>query len=235
MMASRPQFRGPRNTPEPERPRINTNGRELLPSCATLLVRVHSRPFAVQIAEHETFLAQTIPPPRAIARAPHSSGAVLAQDAVIDSMNAPSFRFASDKGQIELVDGKIGKALCFTFPENAKSVFATRPARATPDWDTAAGFSFWVKGDGSKNFAGLQLIWNEDYALRYDYAFPIGSTDWSKIVVPWRDLIPVLPAPKSNPYRVTLTRRKRCAVLSRFTTSRISTVFSPGAVLSPLT
>jgi lysophospholipase L1-like esterase len=55
------------------------------------------------------------------------------------------------------------------------------------------------KGDGSAHFGGLQFIWNEDYAARYDYAFPIDSTEWRKVVVPWRDLIPVLPSPNAQP------------------------------------
>ncbi|HYF00161.1 MAG TPA: SGNH/GDSL hydrolase family protein, partial [Planctomycetota bacterium] len=56
--------------------------------------------------------------------------------------------------------------------------------------------SFWVKGDGSQRFGGLQFIWNEDYAARYDYMFPIDSTEWRKITVAWRDLTPVLPGAK---------------------------------------
>jgi hypothetical protein len=67
------------------------------------------------------------------------------------------------------------------------------------EWDKAAGFSFWVKGDGSKHFGAMQFIWNEDYAARYDVAFPLDGTEWKKIVVAWRDLVPVLPsAPRSS-------------------------------------
>ena len=86
-----------------------------------------------------------------------------------------------------------------SFPDNSKSIFAMRSARATAEWDKAAGFSFWVKGNGKSGFGGLQLIWNDDYALRYDLAFPIGGKEWSKVTVAWRDLIPVLPAPNSKP------------------------------------
>ena len=42
----------------------------------------------------------------------------------------------------------------------------------TPAWDRAAGLSFWVKGDGSDHFGGLELIYDDDYAVRYDFAFP---------------------------------------------------------------
>src|SRR5581483_3942472 len=41
---------------------------------------------------------------------------------------------------------------------------------------------------------GLEFIWNEDYSLRYTYCFPIDSTAWKKIVVPWRDLISSMPS-----------------------------------------
>ncbi len=127
------------------------------------------------------------------------AAAALAQEEVIDAMEAPGFRFGGAKGRIEVVEGRDGRALHFSFPEEAKSVFATRAARATPEWDRAAGFSFWVKGDGSRSFGALQFIWNEDYSLRYDYAFPIQSTEWQQVMVPWRDLVPVLPTPNARP------------------------------------
>jgi lysophospholipase L1-like esterase len=66
---------------------------------------------------------------------------------------------------------------------------------ATPEWDEAAGFSFWVKGDGSTHWGGLELIDGNDYGLRYGYCFPIDSTEWTRVVVPWRDLIPELAGP----------------------------------------
>jgi lysophospholipase L1-like esterase len=109
-----------------------------------------------------------------------------------------SFKFAPGKGEVELVDGKVGQALQLRYPDQAKSVFAMRPARATAEWDKAAGISFWVKGDGQPGFGCLQLIWNDDFAVRYDYAFPVDD-EWRKITVAWRDLIPVLPSPNSQP------------------------------------
>ena len=52
-------------------------------------------------------------------------------------------------------------------------------------WDAADGISFWVKGDGSKNFGGIELIDHKDYALRYAYCFPLDSTEWKKITSLW--------------------------------------------------
>jgi lysophospholipase L1-like esterase len=71
----------------------------------------------------------------------------------------------------------------------------TAAVRPTPQWDQADGFSFWVKGDGSKSWGGIEMIDKSDFKLRYGYCFPIDSTEWHKITVPWRDLTPELSAP----------------------------------------
>ena len=96
-------------------------------------------------------------------------------------------------GAIEVVPGKFGQACKFSFVADASGGFYTAWANATPAWDEAAGLSFWVKGDGSESWGGLELIDGEDYALRYGYCFPIDSTEWTKITVPWRDLLPETP------------------------------------------
>lgn len=115
----------------------------------------------------------------------------------IDLMDEIHFR--SDKGKAELVEGKVGKAVRFTFPDKCQNVFFTSNIRGKPEWDDAAGFSFWVKGDGSSHFGGLQFIYDDDFSVRYDYMFPIKSSEWTKVVVPWSDLIPVLPGAKARP------------------------------------
>ncbi len=122
-----------------------------------------------------------------------------ADDLVIDTMDELRFRNPKEKGVAELVEGKFGKAIRFSFAKDCQSVFFSGPIRGQRAWDTAAGFSFWVKGDGSDHFGGLELIYDEDYAVRYDYMFPIKNSDWTKITVAWRDLIPVLPGPKAKP------------------------------------
>ena len=100
-----------------------------------------------------------------------------------------------DAGTVELVEGKVAKACRFTFVESAAPAFMTAWVNATADWDAAAGISFWVKGDGSASWGGLELIDGTDYALRYGVCFPIDSTAWRKIVVPWRDVLPELRGP----------------------------------------
>jgi lysophospholipase L1-like esterase len=96
-------------------------------------------------------------------------------------------------GEVKLVEGKVGRACQFSFGKGSRSGFFTAPVRATPAWDQAAGLSFWVQGDGSASWGGLELIDGTDYALRYGYCFPIHSTEWCKITVPWCDLLPELP------------------------------------------
>ncbi len=118
----------------------------------------------------------------------------------IHSMDDLKVRLPKEKGRAEAVEGRSGKAVKFAFDDGAASSFCITSIRGTPAWDQAAGFSFWVKGDGSPRLGGLQFIWNEDYAARYDLAFPIDSTEWRKIVVAWGDLVPVLPgAPFLDP------------------------------------
>lgn len=118
--------------------------------------------------------------------------------ALIASMDQAVFRSADAKARVAVVPGKAGSALQFSFDEGYRG-FCTSSIHGTPEWDRAAGFSFWVKGDGSDAFGGLEFIYAEDYSVRYDYMFPIRSKEWTKIVVPWRDLIPVLPGPKCLP------------------------------------
>lgn len=122
---------------------------------------------------------------------------VAGEGAVIDSMDAPKLANAKEKARFEIVEGKVGKAAKLSFEDGCQAKFVTSRIRGTPEWDSAAGFSFWVKGDGSNHWGGLEFIWNDDYALRYDYCFPIDSTDWKKITVAWRDLVPNLPKPGS--------------------------------------
>ncbi len=97
-------------------------------------------------------------------------------------------------GTVEVVEGKFGKACKFSSAPDARNGFFVATAKASPMWDEAAGISFWVKGDGSRHWGGLELIDQANYALRYGYCFPVDSTEWQKITVPWCDLIPELPA-----------------------------------------
>jgi lysophospholipase L1-like esterase len=98
-------------------------------------------------------------------------------------------------GTVELVEGKLGKAAQFNFTGGLGAGFMTAPLNAIADWNQADGFSFFVKGDGSTNWGGLEMIDRNNYGLRYGFCFSIQSRDWTKVVVPWRDLIPELSGP----------------------------------------
>jgi lysophospholipase L1-like esterase len=121
-----------------------------------------------------------------------------ADDRVIDALDELRFRQPSAKGVAALVPGHAGQAIEFKFDKDCQNVFFTSNIRGTPEWDKAAGFSFWVKGDGSKDVGALQLIYDDDYAVRYEYAFPLQDTQWHQVVVAWHDLVPVLPGKNSN-------------------------------------
>ncbi len=77
--------------------------------------------------------------------------------------------------------------------------FFTSNIHGKPEWDRAQGFSFWVKGNGSDGFGGLEFIYDDDYSVRYDLCFPVHNGEWKKISVAWQDLVPVLPGPAVKP------------------------------------
>jgi hypothetical protein len=74
----------------------------------------------------------------------------------VDTMDEVHFRAPRQKAKIEQVEGKMGKAVRFTFEKDARTTFCTSALRSTPAWDEAAGLSFWVKGDGSAHLGGLE-------------------------------------------------------------------------------
>ena len=135
-------------------------------------------------------LLLTLPAFLALAAAPPND------PAVIDPMDALRFAAPKANGRAEVVPGKVGSAVRFAFDKDARGVFFTSNTRGTPAWDAAAGFSFWVKGTGADGFGGLEFIYDNDYAVRYDLCFPVTGTDWTKVTVAWGDLVPVLPKGK---------------------------------------
>jgi lysophospholipase L1-like esterase len=126
-----------------------------------------------------------------------------ADDAVIDSMDELHFHAPASKATTELVSGKFGKAVRFSFADGCSGVFCVGNIHGRPEWDRADGFSFWVKGDGSHHFGGLEFIYDDDYSVRYDFMFPIDQKDWRHITVARDDLIPVMPGPRAKPLDAT--------------------------------
>lgn len=119
--------------------------------------------------------------------------------APIASMDELRFAVPKEKGRAELVDGKVGKAVRFRFDANSPGGLFTSNIHGDPAWDEAEGFSFWVKGNDGGGFGGLEFIYDDDYAVRYDLMFPYRPGEWTKVNVAWSDLIPALPGPKSLP------------------------------------
>jgi lysophospholipase L1-like esterase len=125
--------------------------------------------------------------------------AIADEGAVLATMDELNFTPPREKGHAERVAGKVGGAIRFRFEPDARSVFFTSHIRGTSAWDRADGFSFWVRGVGGSGFGGLQFIYDEDYAVRYDLCFPVEDGRWTRVVVAWQDLIPVLPGPNAKP------------------------------------
>jgi len=113
----------------------------------------------------------------------------------IDTMDevrfsAPVNEKKEPRGKAEAVDGKEGKAVRFSFDDKCSGAFFMRRVRPDASWDSSAGFSFWVRGDGSDHLGGIELIHPDDFGRRYAVAFPIRDTGWSKVVIPWREVLP---------------------------------------------
>ncbi len=123
-----------------------------------------------------------------------------AQDRLlIASMDEPRFQPPAAKGRMEAVAGKVGQAVRFHIDKDSPAVFFTSNIHGTDAWDRAQGFSVWVRGEGAPGFCGIEFIYDEDYAVRYDLCFPIAGPEWKKLTVAWSDLIPVLPGPRARP------------------------------------
>jgi lysophospholipase L1-like esterase len=125
-----------------------------------------------------------------------AAAAVAADGPLVDPLDTLRFGPPKAKGTAALVDGKACKAVRFAFEKEARSTFFTSTIRGTPEWDQVAGLSFWVKGEGDPGWGGLQLIYDDDYAVRYDAAFPVRS-GWSKVELAWSDFAAVLPGKRS--------------------------------------
>ena len=116
-----------------------------------------------------------------------------------DAFDPASFRVAGAKAQLKLGDSEHSKTLELKFADDCKSNMIVGRTGGTPEWNKAAGFSFWLKGDGSDHLGALEFIWNDDYGLRYAYAFSLKDTAWRKVVVAWRDLLPEVSNPAARP------------------------------------
>ena len=96
-------------------------------------------------------------------------------------------------GTVKLIKGKVGPAARMHFVAESRGGYFRLPLRADSSWNKAAGFSFWVKGDGSDGPGGLALVDRKQIHARYLFEFPLDSTKWRQFLVPWCDLLPGSP------------------------------------------
>ena len=97
-------------------------------------------------------------------------------------------------GTVEFAQGKFGKAWRFDTIEGAIGGCFSAPLAAGPEWDQAAGLSFWVKGNGADDWGSIGLAVSDAVEADCIYEFPLHSTEWRKIEVPWGDFMPFMPS-----------------------------------------
>jgi hypothetical protein len=96
-----------------------------------------------------------------------------ADELLIDALEETNLQLPNDKATARLVSGQQGSAVEFRFEQDSQNVFVHTRIRGEPKWDESEGFSFWVKGDGSSNVGVFHFIYDDDYSVRYEYAFSL--------------------------------------------------------------
>ncbi len=81
-------------------------------------------------------------------------------------------------------------ALAVTLPGTVQRELSNRPLPGCLAWDTAAGLSFQVKGDGSDQFGCLAVGTSHAGAYTYVAYFPLRDTNWHPVTVAWADFVP---------------------------------------------
>ena len=119
--------------------------------------------------------------------------------ALIASMDEMRFQPPKEKGRADLVEGKVGKAVRFHFDEGRQRPPSSRATSTAPPTGTAPrGFR-----SGSRAKAPTASAGSSSSTMRITpfatTLLPRQGDRWTKIVVAWRDLIPVLPGPRAKP------------------------------------
>nr|MBA2480149.1 CIA30 family protein [Planctomycetota bacterium] len=110
---------------------------------------------------------------------------------VLDTFDTVTVSTPASGCTVSSVAARVGNGVQLAWQSASKQKFAYASAgQGGASWDAAAGISFWVKGDGSDHLGAIEFIWNGDYGQRYAAAFRINSTAWTKVTIPWSDLIP---------------------------------------------
>ncbi|MCK6474011.1 MAG: GDSL-type esterase/lipase family protein [Planctomycetes bacterium] len=86
-------------------------------------------------------------------------------------------------------EGAAGRALQVHFPESDRDQFVGRSIEAGPAWDTAAGLSFWFRGDGSNGFVAVSLL-DDTFTKRYAALVSLKEKGWRRVRLRWTDFVP---------------------------------------------
>jgi lysophospholipase L1-like esterase len=67
---------------------------------------------------------------------------------------------------------------------------AGRLIKHTAKWSEYEGISFWIKGDGSSNYASLYMQAGK-WGTGWRHLFPLKNKEWHKVDLNWKDAVPV--------------------------------------------
>lgn len=86
-------------------------------------------------------------------------------------------------------EGAAGRALQIHFPESDRDQFVGRSIEAGSAWDTAAGLSFWFRGDGSDGYVAVSLL-DDTFTKRYAALVSLKEKAWRRVSLRWADFVP---------------------------------------------
>ena len=87
-------------------------------------------------------------------------------------------------------EGRPGAAFSVKADVGRLSALAMRRIQPDEAWNRYDGLSFWVKGDGSENWANIRLQARNGQAA-WVASFPLRQTEWHEVRLAWGDFVPV--------------------------------------------
>jgi lysophospholipase L1-like esterase len=86
-------------------------------------------------------------------------------------------------------DGRPAAALAVQVSVGKLSAVVSHALQPDATWNEYDGLSFWVKGDGSENWANIRLQGGDSSRL-WVASFPLRQTQWHEVRVAWGDFVP---------------------------------------------
>lgn len=87
-------------------------------------------------------------------------------------------------------EGRPAAALAVKADAGRLSALAMRRLQPEESWNRYDGLSFWVKGDGSENWANIRLQARNGQQVWFA-SFPLRQTEWHEVRLAWGDFVPV--------------------------------------------